>query len=557
MIERIADKSTFAAIDPVFVAASSGEHEAFDAALSRAANPPRSNAPLHRAGERDRPEDSSRRPASQRPSDRPERDGNGTDTTPSRDAADSRSTNEDETRLRSDATAQDVQIGDSTAEQGISPALERSDEESRIEDASNTDEELAAEAAAGAAAIDAAVARTRDEGAANEKTEGNNADETATSIHAATDAERAKVAATSGGSAQVHVDRVGEAADTQQTLPNNAALANAATDEILSPTTAADLVGTNGQSPQAAEKAASAAVTVRMDSKERRGTKATAQATLSAAELSARTPLGSDAGSLAAPKLSAGNGLRESKPSGRALAKGNERAAPANGNPPAPAETPSLPASEAPSVASDEHGATAEAPKPQAAAPAPVVAGSAQREPTAPTEGSNPRGVVSRLGHNRNSPALRPGDGSNAEAEIQRVRLVQRVSRAFQTLGENGGEVRLRLSPPSLGSIRLEVTLQSGVMSARIETETAAAKALIVDNLPALRERLSAHDIKVSQFDVEVAADSHRQGQFAQGDASPERRPLGMARSPAPQRGESHPTPTRPHRAQGELDVLI
>jgi flagellar hook-length control protein FliK len=94
--------------------------------------------------------------------------------------------------------------------------------------------------------------------------------------------------------------------------------------------------------------------------------------------------------------------------------------------------------------------------------------------------------------------------------EAERVRFVQRVARAFHSVGDEGGEVRLRLSPPELGSLRLELSVRDGVMSARLEAETAAARNLLLDNLPVLRERLAEQNVKVEQFDVDVR-DEQRQ----------------------------------------------
>jgi flagellar hook-length control protein FliK len=88
--------------------------------------------------------------------------------------------------------------------------------------------------------------------------------------------------------------------------------------------------------------------------------------------------------------------------------------------------------------------------------------------------------------------------------EAERVRFVQRVARAFHSMSDEGGEVRLRLSPPELGSLRLEVSLRDGVLSARLEAETSSARNLLLDNLPALRERLAEQNIKVERFDVDV-----------------------------------------------------
>ena len=79
---------------------------------------------------------------------------------------------------------------------------------------------------------------------------------------------------------------------------------------------------------------------------------------------------------------------------------------------------------------------------------------------------------------------------------------MQRVARAFEAAADRGGTVRLRLHPPELGSLRLELTIRNGKMNARVEAETDAARNLIVENLPALRQRLAEHQIRVERFDV-------------------------------------------------------
>jgi flagellar hook-length control protein FliK len=88
--------------------------------------------------------------------------------------------------------------------------------------------------------------------------------------------------------------------------------------------------------------------------------------------------------------------------------------------------------------------------------------------------------------------------------QADRVRFVERVQQAFQSMGAQGGTVRLKLSPPELGSMRLEISIHNGAITARAETETTAARNLLLDNLPMLRERLAQQDIKVQQFDVDV-----------------------------------------------------
>ncbi len=93
-------------------------------------------------------------------------------------------------------------------------------------------------------------------------------------------------------------------------------------------------------------------------------------------------------------------------------------------------------------------------------------------------------------------------------SQADRVRFVQRVAEAFRGVGDEGGTVRLRLSPPELGSLRIDITVRKGEMTARVETDTPAARNLLLDNLPALRDRLAQHDIKVQRFDVDFGGRS-------------------------------------------------
>jgi flagellar hook-length control protein FliK len=94
--------------------------------------------------------------------------------------------------------------------------------------------------------------------------------------------------------------------------------------------------------------------------------------------------------------------------------------------------------------------------------------------------------------------------GDDSGLDVGRARFVQRVERAFAALGNRGGTVRLKLSPPELGSLRMEVTVRKGVMKAHVETETKEAKNLLLQNLSALRERLAQQNIKIQQFDVDL-----------------------------------------------------
>jgi flagellar hook-length control protein FliK len=102
---------------------------------------------------------------------------------------------------------------------------------------------------------------------------------------------------------------------------------------------------------------------------------------------------------------------------------------------------------------------------------------------------------------------LAPGPRSatrTAPTEIDTARLLSRVAKAFNAAQERDGEVRLRLSPPDLGSLRVEVRVQDGALVAHLHAETDSARTALIDNLPALRDRLADQGVRIERFDVDL-----------------------------------------------------
>jgi len=149
------------------------------------------------------------------------------------------------------------------------------------------------------------------------------------------------------------------------------------------------------------------------------------------------------------------------------------------------------------------------------------------------------------------------------------TRFVQRVARAFDAARERGGEVRLRLSPPELGALRLQVQVRGGEVHARLEAETPAARSLLLENVAQLRERLSSQDIRVGRLDVDLMEQSfdHGQQQQSERETSSESRHWQTAgRGRAGQgEGEGRPeaaaetaSPGRPMlNSDGQLNIVI
>ena len=197
--------------------------------------------------------------------------------------------------------------------------------------------------------------------------------------------------------------------------------------------------------------------------------------------------------------------------------------------------------------------ATDNAPSSPKDAPPPPSGNSQQTAGVQPAPSRLPQHVLTRSeSHRIHNPAPVP---------VDTARFLSRVAKAFLSAQQrDGNEVRLRLSPPELGSLRLQVSVQDGVMVARMETETEAARSSLVNNLPALRERLAEQGIRVERFDIDLMQRPPTGTPDRPSDPQQqnESQPL---RSVRPQQAVSDaPTPTslgNNWNGQGRLNVII
>lgn len=156
---------------------------------------------------------------------------------------------------------------------------------------------------------------------------------------------------------------------------------------------------------------------------------------------------------------------------------------------------------------------TASVANPNTATPivAPVAATTTPNNQSTTTDAANQNqtSAVTASGPRSRLPAeaLAPATGTNNRrpaVEIDSTRLLTRVVRAFSAAQERDGEVHLRLAPPELGSLRLDIRVENGNLTAHMQTETEAARTAIIDNLPALRERLAEQGVRIERFDVDL-----------------------------------------------------
>lgn len=89
----------------------------------------------------------------------------------------------------------------------------------------------------------------------------------------------------------------------------------------------------------------------------------------------------------------------------------------------------------------------------------------------------------------------------------QESKLVQRVMRGFEQLSEGGGQVRLRLHPPELGTLQMTLRIESMQVFAKLEVETTVARDALVQNAQALKDQLAAQGFEVERFEVEIRSE--------------------------------------------------
>ena len=150
-----------------------------------------------------------------------------------------------------------------------------------------------------------------------------------------------------------------------------------------------------------------------------------------------------------------------------------------------------LPAAELPPTGPPAATATPVDPPPTGASPPPTSSLALQSP------------VLVQLPRSDTPPVEKGQPASSESSPIDAARLLHRVARAFAA-AKDGGEVRLRLSPPELGALVLDVRVHEGTLIARLEAETTSVRTVLVENLPALRDRLAEQGIRIERFDVDL-----------------------------------------------------
>lgn len=97
-------------------------------------------------------------------------------------------------------------------------------------------------------------------------------------------------------------------------------------------------------------------------------------------------------------------------------------------------------------------------------------------------------------------------------AEVSGDDLVRHAVSAFHAADGLDRPIRIRLTPPELGALRVEISRQDGHVAARFEVTTVAAQSTLIDHLSALRESLGRAGVAVERIEIRLAEPSREDG---------------------------------------------
>ncbi|MBM4108076.1 MAG: hypothetical protein FJ255_04600 [Phycisphaerae bacterium] len=119
--------------------------------------------------------------------------------------------------------------------------------------------------------------------------------------------------------------------------------------------------------------------------------------------------------------------------------------------------------------------------------------------------------------------SLGPAKGGRHAAPVASSVEAQVARGLHAALRQRGGSVTLRLSPESLGGVRIQVKVAERAVTVRIEAQTEAARRLLGDAVPALRSALEDQGLRIERIEVAAPRDAAWNGaRDGRGELDPE-----------------------------------
>lgn len=109
------------------------------------------------------------------------------------------------------------------------------------------------------------------------------------------------------------------------------------------------------------------------------------------------------------------------------------------------------------------------------------------------------------------------------------TRLVERLSQHIQDARETGRQLTVRITPPDLGPMRIDVSSMADGVRARLETTSVTAERILQQGLPQLHDTLTQMGVPIDRIevvritlDIPTAGDPAAGGSSGQFGASPQ-----------------------------------
>jgi hypothetical protein len=178
---------------------------------------------------------------------------------------------------------------------------------------------------------------------------------------------------------------------------------------------------------------------------------------------------------------------------------------------------------------------------------------------------SDSSGVVAGVGgqatlRHEASSVRGPTDSAVPQSQLDQADFIDRVSSALRLSSGTSRHLQVGLRPPELGPMRVEVALHDGVLTARLEVQSAAAQKAVLESMPLLREALAQNGTVIDHIDVQLADYSNEEedagftephDQQSDGQEAP-----GENQRDPDRQSENRETETPPTQDDSHLDQL-
>lgn len=100
--------------------------------------------------------------------------------------------------------------------------------------------------------------------------------------------------------------------------------------------------------------------------------------------------------------------------------------------------------------------------------------------------------------------------------------LVDRIAGAVRQSQSTGQQLKIRLSPPELGTLQIEVSLKNGEFTAKLEVQNRHAQKVINDSIAQLKDAISKTGVSLDRIDVQINTHSREDQSGTNADSQPQ-----------------------------------